>query len=63
MDLKYCYEKCEKGQVAANELIWRSESVFDAAFDFEYFCKDCFETCPYKQYHKEELSDDKLCEV
>ena len=57
MNLKYCYEKCEKGSTTAKDLIWRCESVFDAAFDFECFCKECFEACPYKEVHKEETND------
>jgi hypothetical protein len=57
MDIKYCYEKCEKGRTTAKDLIWRCESMFDAAFDFECFCKDCFITCPFKDFHQEATND------
>lgn len=57
MDIKYCYEKCEKGRTKAKDLIWRCESMFDAAFDFEYFCKDCFINCPFKDSHQEATND------
>ena len=57
MDIKYCYETCAKGQEVAKKLIWDCESVFDAAFDFECFTKECFKTCPYKQFHKETNDD------
>lgn len=58
MDSTYCYEKCEKGSAFAKEALWKCESVFDAAFDFDCFVKECFKTCPYKELHKEEKSDD-----
>ena len=54
MDSTYCYEKCEKGNVFAKEIIWKSESVFDAVFEFNCFVKECFKTCP----HKEEIKND-----
>ena len=58
MDIQYCYEHCEKGNDFAKKAILDDESVFDAAFDFECFTKECFKTCPYKQFHKkEDLSD------
>ena len=58
MDITYCYEECEKGQEFARKAIHECESAFDAAFDFRMFTKECFNTCPYKEFHKEEKSND-----
>ena len=44
MDIQYCYEHCEKGHEFAKKAIWDCESVFDAAFDFECFTDDYFNT-------------------
>ena len=58
MEFSYCYFKCEKGSSCAKELISNCESVFDAAFDFDCFVKECFKTCPYKEFHKEDKTND-----
>lgn len=57
VDIEYCYESCEKGREFAKKAVWECESIFDAAFDFECFTKECFKTCPHKQFH-EEMNDD-----
>ena len=41
----YCNFVCEKGCKQKRELIWNSESVFDAVFDMQEFIKDCEKTC------------------
>ncbi len=58
MDTKYCCEQCEKGQKFVKRAIRACESVFDAVLDFSYFIKECFETCPHKEFHKKENSND-----
>ena len=57
MDITYCYEKCIKGREFAEKAIWECESAFDAAFDFRMFTKECFNTCPYKEFHKESKNE------
>lgn len=49
MDYTYCYKYCEKGKTEADKILASSDSVSDAAIDFNYFVEDCFETCPYKE--------------
>jgi hypothetical protein len=48
MNKTYCYKKCEKGAQVCKEFLQNSDSVFDAASDFELFVEDCLKTCPYK---------------
>jgi hypothetical protein len=48
MDYTYCYKYCEKGKAEASKILADSESVSDAAIDFNYFVEECFNTCPYK---------------
>ena len=49
MDYVYCYKHCEKGKAEANKILAESDSVSDAAIDFDYFATECFNTCPYKE--------------
>jgi hypothetical protein len=39
------------------DLLRKSDSVFDAASDFELFVENCAKTCPHKEqiFSKEEL--------
>jgi hypothetical protein len=48
MDYTYCYKYCEKGKTEANKILADSESVSDAAIDFNYFVEECFNICPCK---------------
>lgn len=58
VDCAYCYEKCETGKQAAIKCLEENTSTSDAAIDFYYFTIECFETCPYKEFHqKEDLTD------
>ena len=49
MNFNYCYKCCEVGKAAAAKILAESDSVSDAAIDFQYFIEDCFKTCPYKE--------------
>ena len=51
MNIKYCYEKCDIGQTASDKFLKLSNSVIDAAIDFNFFTENCFKTCPYTQEH------------
>jgi hypothetical protein len=48
VDIKYCYESCEKGRAFANKALWECESVFDAVTDIYHFIDGCFPECPFK---------------
>ena len=54
MNIKYCNNKCTKGIEMRNKFLDAQNSAYDAALDFEWFAKKCFETCPYKDKHTEE---------
>ena len=56
MDFKYCYEKCDIGKKACEELLKENESVFAAVGGFYAFAEMCFKTCPYKDKHIKEES-------
>ena len=51
MDISYCYEQCKAGKAAGKTFLAISESVFDAAYDFNCFVENCFKNCPYKEEH------------
>lgn len=54
MDITYCYEHCQIGKAASEKFLEQNNSVFDAAFDFNYFVEKCFDTCQYKNKHTKE---------
>ena len=49
MDFTYCYNYCKVGQTAAAKILADSDSVSDAAIDFQYFVEGCVKSCPYKE--------------
>jgi hypothetical protein len=49
MDFTYCYNRCKVGQAAAAKILADSDSVSDAAIDFQYFIEGCAKSCPYKE--------------
>lgn len=49
MDIAYCNNNCSVGIAKRNEFLDSTDSVFDAAFDFNCFVENCFKSCPYKE--------------
>lgn len=56
----YCNFVCEKGCKQKRELIWKSESVFDAVSDMQEFIKDCEKTCPVLPARAAYIISDKI---
>ena len=52
MDITFCYEHCPIGRAASDKFLAMNASAIDAAFDFQYFTKNCLKTCQYKQKHE-----------
>lgn len=59
MDITYCNNNCSTGMTARDKFLAKNSSVFDAAFDFNYFVENCFKSCPYKDAHtkQEEINE------
>jgi hypothetical protein len=51
MNITYCNNECIIGKLVREKLLKENNSVFDAAFDFNYFAENCFKSCTYKEAH------------
>lgn len=53
-NFKYCIDECPIGRIVKDHFLSKTESVFDAASDFDNFVCNCFKECIYREKHKNE---------
>lgn len=49
----YCTRECPIGKSKSDDILWRSNSAFDAAFDMQQFVNKCSLTCKYENKRRE----------
>ncbi len=45
----YCTRKCPIGKPKSDDILWHSNSAFDAAFDMQQFVNKCSLNCKYEK--------------
>jgi hypothetical protein len=53
VNIAYCDQECPIGKEMSRKFLDENNSAYDAALDFMWFTEKCFNTCPYKDKHKE----------